>query len=306
MGLLIYNPGRYMKSVTDGIMLFAASVLPAMFPFFFFSKILTGLGFAEELALFTGKPVKMFFNAPDIGGYIFVMSILSGYPMGAKLIADAYESGLCTADECKALTSFTSTSGPLFVLGTIATSMFHDYKAGLIILFTHYAGALINGIIFKNRKKSAPILPATSPKKSDYDTLLSDAINGSIASILAVGGYIAIFNMIITALGDVGAIALISKSLTSIKIPYALTEGMLSGLIEVTRGALTLSESGLTMKLIIPITAGLVSFGGLSVTLQSLTFLSKCNVKPLYYLATKGSQAIVTGILSAIITQFFY
>ena len=39
------------------------------------------------------KPISRLYNAPSQSGYILVMSLLSGYPVGAKLIDDFYENG---------------------------------------------------------------------------------------------------------------------------------------------------------------------------------------------------------------------
>ena len=76
MGAFLWKPARSMDSIYRGLLLFAVSVLPAMFPFFFFSKLLTSLGMAEDIAKYTKKPIAYGFGAPEIGGYLFIMSVL--------------------------------------------------------------------------------------------------------------------------------------------------------------------------------------------------------------------------------------
>ena len=219
------------------------------------------------------------------------MSMLSGYPMGAKLVADCCENGIVSKEEAKRLLAFTSTSGPLFVLGTVGSNMLGNYKAGLVILFTHYLGAVINGIIFRS-KTPAPSAKAFTLTK--YDNILSDAINGSIASVLAVGGYIAIFNMLIVLFKDIKLIGFVSETLSGLGIPYLLCEGMVTGVIEITRGSYLLAASGESLKAIVPLLSAIISFGGLSVTVQSLSFLSGCGIKARYFFVTKLSQCVVT------------
>lgn len=293
MLLLILKPQLYMNAVADGLKLFAVSVLPAMFPFFFFSKLLTSLGVAGSLSSFTKKPVRFLYRAPDIGGYVLVMSMLSGYPVGARLVSDCCAEGLIDKEGAKSLISFTSTSGPIFVLGTVGAGMLGNYKAGIVILLSHYLGALINGLLYRGKKKetnnTAFIAPLTA-----YDSLLSDVLSSSIASTLAVGGYIALFNMAITALKDMSVISYLINALSLSGSAAKIGEGVLTGLVEVTRGCLTLSLSGGALYIIVPAAAALISFGGASVTLQSLTFLSKCGIKTPYYLLTKTTQALVT------------
>ena len=44
MGALILRPSVYIQAAKDGLNLFAISVLPALLPFFIFTKLLTALG----------------------------------------------------------------------------------------------------------------------------------------------------------------------------------------------------------------------------------------------------------------------
>ena len=46
---LVADPKRYIASVYNGMLLFATSVAPALFPFFFFTRILTSVGTAQIL-----------------------------------------------------------------------------------------------------------------------------------------------------------------------------------------------------------------------------------------------------------------
>jgi|AGTN01.1.fsa_nt_gi hypothetical protein len=302
MLLLVIDPKLYMGAISDGLKLFAVSVLPALFPFFFLTKLLTSTGIAEAFSKLTKRPVKFLYGAPDIGGYIFIMSILSGYPVGAKLLSDCYDRGLVNKSEVKSLASFTSTSGPLFVLGTVGSSMLGNYKAGIILLICHYLGALVNGLLYRSappEKESLRIIP-----QNKYDNVLAEAINSSVTGVLAVGGFIAVFNMIIVAINQTGVTSLIVSALPA--FPSKLVEGVFSGIIEMTRGALILSSSGENLKTILPLISALIAFGGLSITFQSMTFLSKCGIKPSHYLLTKSSQALLSFAFTAIACSFIF
>lgn len=301
--MLAFFPARYMSAVSDGMLLFVLSVLPAMLPFFFFSRLLTSLDVATTLSNFTGKPLAKLFNAPEIGGYIFIMSMLSGYPIGAKLVSDCCENGICTRDEAKRLLAFTSTSGPLFILGTVGINMMGNYKAGIIILISHYLGAVVNGIIF--RGKTAAVSEAKL-NLIRYDNILSDAINGSITAVLAVGGYIAIFNMVIMVFQDLKIIGFVAETLSKLGLSYRLCEGTVTGFIEITRGAYILSSSGEPLARTVPPLAAVISLGGMSVTVQSLSFLSGCGIKAPYYMLTKASQCVVTYVIATIASMLFF
>lgn len=291
MGALILRPSIYIKAAKDGLHLFSISVLPALLPFFIFTKLLTALGVSNALSRYANKPTRRLFNAPPIASYIFAMSVLSGYPVGAKLTADAYENNLLTSEEANSIISFTSTSGPIFILGTIGTLFLENYVYGLVILICHYIATIINGVLF--RSNSYKFSQFTT--KFSYDNVLEETINSSIKSIMQVGVYMMLFNMVITLLYDVGVFG---------NLPIII-EGSISGIIEVTQGIKILTSSNLNKMDTLPIIGFLVSFGGLSVTMQSLTFLSKCKVSAGRYLITKFSQGTLTYALITLVVGFF-
>ncbi|MDE6758338.1 MAG: hypothetical protein K2O95_04320 [Clostridia bacterium] len=305
---LVINPQRYIESIFSGMLLFAKNVAPALFPFFFFTKLLTGLGMANSLGRALKRPISRLYNAPGESGYILVMSLISGYPIGAKLISDFYENGIFSVKNCKKVSSFTSTSGPLFVVGTVGTLMFSSPKAGYVLFLCHALGALINGLLYRGRKSVSEI--SAMPASAKDDKLLNNSITSSILSVLIVGGYIAIFSMIIDIAIDiklVDAIAfLLEKPLSWFSIPSEVASATVISMIEITRGCQAFAQSGIDIKIILPFVAGLLSFGGLSITFQSLTFLKNCKIKTPYYFLTKLTQAIITFLISLVLVRLFY
>lgn len=286
-------------------MIFVISVLPALFPFFFFTKLLTALGVAENVSELMHKPVYTLYNSPKEGGYVLLMSLMSGYPVGAKLIADFYEMKAINTDEAKRIAAFTSSSGPLFILGTLGVSVIGSYKAGIIILVSHYAATLINGLIYrgkriKNAERSAAVIPQIG-----YDKALSESVYGAIISILTVGSFIALFNLIGDILTDIKVLPLIENAaalfLKLLKLPENLSRGIGFGIIEMTRGCIYLAASGASYTAIIPLTAASVTFGGLGIALQSLTYLTKCGIRPFFYIMTKLSQTAIAFALCLIL-----
>ncbi len=291
---LIVSPSVYIDSFYNGLLIFCISVLPAMFPFFFFTKLLTAFGFADAAATLTAKPVKYLYNAPSIGGYVLFMSLISGYPIGAKLIADFYETNRINASQAKKTLAFTSTSGPLFILGTIGVAAFENYTAGVVILISHITATLLNGFIYRGKySATADYIPKLPP--TDYDKALSESVYSAVISILIVGAYIALFNMVGDMLTDIGILPLFAKGLSYI-MPNAYAEvcnGLSFGLIEMTRGCIILSKTALPLTVNIPCATFIITLGGAGITIQSMTFLSKCKVNPFYYLLTKLTQSIL-------------
>ena len=303
MAALIINPAKYMNSITVGLKLFSVSVLPALFPFFFFSKILTSLDVASSFGKAIQKPLRKIYNAPPITGYIVVMSMMSGYPLGAKLVSDCFSLGIIDENEAKSISTLASTSGPLFILGTIGASMLNNSLVGLTIILSHYIGALLNGLIYRN--KSTSLSKVNLQLSGKCDNLLHDSINESILSILIVGGYIAVFNMILDVVFDLGLFNLISFTAETVKINGSVLSAITASFIEVTRGCFMISNLEIELPLKVAFLAGVVSFGGLSITLQSLTFLGKCKIGFGFYIKSKATHMLLAFSVALVLGKIF-
>ncbi len=296
---VIVNPMRYSQSILDGLKLYVSAVLPTLFPMLIFSGLFIGFKVADGIGAVLKKPCEVLFDTPPISGYILIISMLSGYPVGAKLIADYYRAGLIDANTARRITSFTMTSGPMFIIGTVGGVFFSNVSIGYVILFSHYIGAILNGVIFsrltKHDKPNAIILPTTDP-----NNVLYDVFNNGVATIALVGGFIAFFYMLTDMVIDCGILNLTQK------LGGQLLSSVTIGLVEMTRGCQMLSTiTCIDAKKIIAIATAMISFGGLSVTLQATAFLRSTSVSTLYYLKIKIVQALLSGIVAYFILIFW-
>ena len=145
--IVAINPKPYIDSTYKGFVAWATIVLPSLFAFFIFTKLLMQNTKTMSIFGFLNKPFKKIYGC-DYGGYIFLMSVLAGYPVGASLISEFYEQNKLDLKQAKILCAFTSTSGPMFILGSVASSMVFNKSIGFVILISHLIASLINGYIF--------------------------------------------------------------------------------------------------------------------------------------------------------------
>ena len=302
--LFVSSPEENITACVNGLFVWATSVAPALFPFLIFTKLLSELNFIENISRHLSPITRKLYNTPGISAYIYVMSILSGYPVGAKLTADFYTKGLITKGQASRITTFTSTSGPLFIVGTVGIGMLHSTKIGIIILISHFLGAMLNGLLYRRYMHDVitiDSIPISTPNKN----ILEDIMFSSIKSILIIGGYVAIFFVIITMLNSANILYLPKVILSYIfsiaHLPTDIITPTLNGIVEVTRGCLDLSMI-ITTDTIKCITATfLISFGGLSIHMQALTFLKRFDIKTSFYFLQKTTHAIISTIISLII-----
>ena len=67
----------------------------------------------------------------EFGSFPFIMGIISGYPVGAKIVCNMRSEGKLSKVEAERLLSFTNNSGPLFIIGTVVL----HFSATLLLVF---------------------------------------------------------------------------------------------------------------------------------------------------------------------------
>ena len=230
------------------------------------------------------------------------MSILSGYPIGAKIISDLYSKNLISEKDAKKMSVFCTTSGPIFVIGAVGVGMLKSFKLGVIIYISHILSSVILGICYNlvsRQKKLTREIQYTStekPKSNIIPHCLSETIN----ALFLVGGYITIFYLaseVFEKLKIFDLIASILSPLVSkLNISQQQTKSFLFGILEVTRGSKEIS-SLITPS--VPAICFLISFSGISIIMQSLSFLKTAKIKAHNFILSK----CVLGILSYLICK---
>lgn len=82
------NPQLSFKAASEGLMTWVNLVMPSLLPFFIISEILISIGFVDIIGKLLEPIMKPVFNLPGISTFPFSMSIVSGYPMGGKIVSN--------------------------------------------------------------------------------------------------------------------------------------------------------------------------------------------------------------------------
>ena len=315
--LVIFSRSN-LNAAKNGLTLWTTCVVPSLFPFF----IMTNLLSQTKVVEFTGKLLDKFmrplFNVPGIGGFAFVMGLISGYPVGAKIVADFREDGKVTKDEGERLLAFTNNSGPLFILSSVGIALFGDTATGLLLLCTHILSCITVGIILgKFSKKSDAEFrkrhDATYPSKNvtlrNLGSILGDSINNSISTILMIGGFVVIFSVIISILNQTHVLDFISKFfnpiLATLGFDLDFAKPLVSGIIELTNGVNQVAN--ISIKAIsqnVVLCAFLLGFGGFSVLLQVFSIVAKTDLSMKKYVIGKFMQGIFAAIYTFLALKF--
>ena len=311
--LLIFSNSN-LSSAKTGLSLWANSVVPSLLPFFIATELLGYTNIISLLGKLLNKFMKPIFNVPGEGAFPFIMGIISGYPMGAKIVSNLKSQGIFTNEEAERLLAFTNNSGPLFIIGTIGIGLFKNTTIGILLFITHILACLTVAFLFRfwksskrfEKKGDSPLFSQTPVSISNLGEVLSSSIMSAINTIFLIGGFIVLFSVIISILENSSILDwlahLIQPILNIFSIPFSYANGIFTGLLEVTNGVCNVAN--ITNKSIstnIIICSFILGFGGISIMLQILSIISKAKISIKPYIIGKFLQ----GIFAATYTYIF-
>ena len=300
--IIASNPAKYSKVAFKGIEVWVKFLVPTLFPFFVLTRLFSSTGVINDFTKIFAKPFKKLYNCPPISSYIFLMSIITGYPVGAKLTSDCYDNGTLNKSEAIKTLSFCSNSGPMFILGSVAIGMFLNAKMGIIIYISHIFGSLLNGLIYRNIGKTEQNSKPTL-NTSQNDINLSESISSSISSIMLIGGVICFTFVIIEIVTSSLIFKQIINTISFTGLNTNLINSIFSGVFEITQGCLLLSSLPYSFNTLTLLCTFIISFGGISTLLQATAFTRKIIHTKLFILQ-KLTHSAIASIICFVILLF--
>ena len=249
-----------------GFELFYLNILPVLFPFFFITSVLTGIGF------FSAK-------RPWMG--VLGLSLLGGYPTSARMIAELYENGQMSKSQAHKTATFTSTASPIFTIATVGT-MVGSIRFGVFLFIAMVVGSLLNGLLYKNikAKNDLSLCRGDAPSPVSTFDIIANALQSAITSILSVGGLVVIFYII-------------GHQIDAVFNLSPVLDVILSGFLEMTAGIFRLDLATNSASVTLVAGAAILSFGGLCVAFQGFLFLRRTEMRFRFYLLYKTTHTIL-------------
>ncbi len=316
---LVIFSNTNLSAAKNGLILWANSIVPSLFPFFVATELLSHTNFTYYLGKILNKFMKPIFNVRGEGSFALIMGIISGYPIGAKIAANFRKNNICSKEECERLLSFTNNSGPLFIIGTVGISMFGNSTIGFLLLITHLLASFTVGIIFrfwKYQKDSHIQENHTWSNTNDNISLsnlggiIGNSISSSINTILLIGGFVVLFSVIISIMQASQLLQILSNSLQHIfnllHIPSTFCTGFISGILELTNGLniiCNIPEKNLSINIMIA--SFLLGLGGISILLQVWSTIAKTDLSIKPYILGKLLHACFSALYTFILLNNF-
>ena len=141
---------------------------------------------------------------------------------------------------------------------------------------------------------------------SNLGEVLANSIMSAINTIFLIGGFIVLFSVIISIFKSSGILHTVSDFikpvLNALRIPTSYSEGIITGLLELTNGVCNIAMiNNRSISINVIICAFLLGFGGISITLQILSITSKAKISIKPYIIGK----LLQGTFAAFYTYIF-
>ena len=260
-----------------------STVIPSLLPFMVISTYIVKSDLLSFFLIKGNRICSVIFDLPPESGLIFLLSLIGGCPVGAKLIKDGISKGSLTYNQGKRMLLFCVNSGPAFIVNVVGVAMLGNKKLGLILFLCMSVTSFIIGIMSRLFKKD-DCIPESVTEKSGNSLLQS--VDDSVKSIISMCGWIVVFS----------ALQFVIKDLF---IPESL-KPWVPVVFEVTDGCRTAAKS-----LPLPMVAFVLGWSGLTVHGQLMEYISFIGLKYIYFFVSRLiNGALGLGVFSAVLKLF--
>lgn len=293
LGCILTNSRTSLYYAAMGLELWFQKMIPSLLPFMILSGIMVRMRLTDRVSMIIYPLVRPLFKIRKNVCYAMMMGFLCGFPMGARVVDDLYMRRMITKREAEYLLAFCNNIGPVyfcsFVLPLLGRRLVLPYLFGmygipllygLALRYTLFADLGRNASLAGKDQEEGGCLVCCehgTKRPSFWEKLLEetdDSIHSSVQSMLSLGGYMILFNLMNL-------------------VPHILTGHPLkplSPLLEITGGLMLLGDALPLYSLLA------LSFGGLSCLAQTYSCIGGSDLSIGGYIRHKVALVLFTAL----------
>ncbi len=300
--LLIF-PARTFFYACEGVNLWFHTVLPSLLPFLILTSLLLETGAARRIPARAERFFQMIFGLSSSGFYALFLGLLCGFPMGARITAQLYETGTIDRNEACYLLTFSSSPSPAFLSSYVILNALSGQVSPVFVFGVLYGSNFFTGLLFRfvfhrfpSGKPAGSKADVSEKKEMSKQTskgnLLDTSIMNGFEIITQLGGYIILFSILSGLLMDLH--------------PFGSATPLFCGVLEITTGISQLAASSLSSVGKVSAVLACSAFGGLSVAAQTNCMIHNSGLPLTPYLAGKLCCAVFAGTLGLFLFAFLF
>ncbi len=303
--ILLLFPQSCAHGAEQGMKNCAEILIPSLFPYMFISTFIMRSGVVEKLKKFPLHISEKIFGLPSICAPATFMSMIGGFPVGAKCVQILYSSGKITSCQAEKMMHFCVCSGPAFMITAVGTVMLKNRDAGIILYVSQVISCVVIGILCGRKKEQyvGDVIKNEDSEKFVSETagVITDSSGDAARSMLEMTALVILFSVVIRVVYENGVINYIGMLLSNIGISERVTETICTIFLEVTSACNAVKQNGLPLWWY----SAAVGFGGLCVHFQILSILRDIPLKFWKYLLFRVLNSVLSCTVTYVLCLIF-
>ncbi len=271
----------------EGLKISARIIIPALFPFTVIALFLVKSSALDFLTIKLNKVTQKLFKLDGNEFTVIVLSLLGGYPVGAKLTEGLYKTGKISIYKAKRLMRFAINPSPAFFITVVGLNIFKSKEVGIILFVSNLLSCLILSCFnpVKSLKTSQNVF--TENQHLSFSKAFVDSVAEGAKTILIISAFVTFF----------GAVASVIKS----AIPNPVVYGTICPILEISFGATEFLKTGFPPFLF----SFILAFGGISTICQVKQAAGIVNLKFSFLLFYRIIHGAFSTIVSFVLFKIF-
>lgn len=268
------------------------TLIPSLFGCMALAEMLTASGAGAWFGRWLRLP-----HFPPAAAGIFAVSQIAGYPVGTILLQRAVGEGVLSRDDAARLTGVCFGGGPAFLVGLAGAQLFGSAAAGWCMLGACIAANIASACILHPRETLRGSTEQANCRLTAQ--MVTGAVSSAMRSLAQICGMVLLFAVVLLLGEKTGLTALTAHLIGLFGVPQQTARALLTAFCDVTQLP-ALFRCGLSFSTLLPVTAFLLSFGGICVHCQCLA-AGRGLVSLPRLLVTRLLAALLAALLTAVL-----
>ena len=277
----IYLSGILSPYMLDGMKRAIYNVIPAAFPFMIATDLYLAYGNPEKIPII-GYLFSKITALPKGAVGAYLCGGIAGFPIGACEAGRLYDEGSIDRREAEYLAAVSNNPSLPFTLVVVGEAFLGSRDVGFTLILITYISSILSALIWREGKRKVSKTPDSKERNFSFVT----SVKRSAEASLYIAAFVGIFSAV--------------PGILTYFVKNEIILSILSAVTELATATDYISNLDIYYNFKLALIAGALSFGGVSVMMQSSAVASGKMIGKRYFLIK-----LTQGIIAFIITPIF-
>lgn len=291
------------KGALEGLQFCGGILIPSLFPFMVLSSLIVRCGLSDKVSNILNFIMNKLFRLPGACGMSFILSMIGGYPVGARGVITLLEKGSISKRQAEYMALFMVGGGPAFIVFVVGDELLKDRTLGLILWICQLLSQIILSVIVshiwgvKNERGNKIV----KTEKTPFSYALVQSCGDGAAGIINMCAMVVLFSALLGIINSVGLSELITDILLFCGLSKPTAHSLFPVLWEVTSGCDICADTGAGVILF----AFAIGWGGVCVHFQVFSVLGGLRFSKFKFFLCRFFQGVMSSVFTYTALLFY-